>query len=206
MKLVSLFILAFASLAGCATSSGFRKSESGEGYSMKDGLTKDQFQIKVNLASGNNSKYVGLYMLRAIGEECAVRGYSHFYYADVDDTTVDGYCFRSPARKSLGITFDTAETNNPATLKVLETTHKPSTSLQVGDIVTKANGKSIGSFAALKNEIFNVTKNNQKQISLEYLREGQLKATKETFVELDEGLKGTNFGPEDLEELRSRIP
>ncbi len=201
-----IYIVLFASIIFGCSSIPFRKSDVGEGYTVKESPEKDRFLVTATLSPDNNSQFIWLYMMRAIGEECQARGFSYFYYAELSKFIYNGFCFSSAARKSIGIGFDRNANNlNSSRLVVTEADLKPSTTLKVGDEVTKIGGKAIDSWETFKKEIFLAAKSGRSDVSLDFMRNGQAFSTREALVQISEDDFGTNMGPEDLARLRDRI-
>lgn len=198
-SLISIGSLLF--LSNCSTAPKFEKSNGSSGYTLKELTGKNHFEISLLLPSDTSQDALKKYGWRAIGEECANRGFEYFDISDEAPNKYVGYCYPTNERKALAITFKAnGLQENPIKFVVEDLNNKSSTMLKVADEVLTIGGQKLVSMGQLKSVVFAATqKSNSMTVSL--LRNGKSLEINEPVALFKSGV----LGKSDLEQLRREI-
>lgn len=200
MKWIAL-IISSALLTACATTPQFQKKSSDFGYSTTDLSSKTHFRVTVDLPEETSRETKSGYAFRAIGEECASRGYQHFDYSTESESTFIGFCYATPEKKALGVVFATVDENSTDKKFVVESfSNKPSTQLKVGDQVTDIANQKLTSLGQLKS-IVATADPKANSLKIKIVRDGKTSEVTEPLVLL----KGALAGPAELENIRKKV-
>ncbi len=203
MKAIAIFIIMFI-VAGCSTTRTpvFQKSDGHLGYEVQESDVKSRMTISLQMRDEVEPSYKAHYALRAIGEECAARGFNFFDQAEEDENHYNGYCYKTEARRALAIKFtDEGLRLKPRKFMVEHLNSKSQTALVVGDEILKFDDKEMRSMAELKEYIFRLDP-KEKLMSLSILRKGQPMTFDEPLAELKNSLGDEAL----LRTLRKEIP
>jgi hypothetical protein len=200
----SIYFVSLLFLSACATSPIFQKSTNGsDGYSVQDLGRNDHFRITVKIPQENTTeKFIRNYGFRAVGEECLSRGFQFFDVAELDKTSIDGFCFKDSTRKSLAITFRADNLKeSPSRFVVEDLNSKTNTQVKVNDEILLMDGKSLTSMAQIKSLVFSAVVNNKNALPLKLKRQNQEMTVNEPIADFKNGALGAS----DLEAVRSAV-
>ena len=184
-------------LAACSSVSKFQKSETA-GYSIVDTDRKDHFQVLLNLPDENYTHFLNGYARRAIGEECAQRGFSYFDIAYSGAKNFDGFCYPTSTTKALAIRFKEHLAVGADVFEIEKLLNKQASQLQENDRVLEVEGKKVKSVAQIKIEAFKLA-SLKKPAQIKILRAGKELTVTEPIADLANGAQT----PEALKQLQS---
>lgn len=190
----ALLLVAFA-IIGCVSAPVYQELKDGVGYKVSSAGAKDRLYVDVKLPQGTPENFEVQYALRAIGEECAKRGYAYFHQAYLPNAKYIGFCETSADRQALGVNLRDVN----STVVIEDLNGKKGTTLQQGDRITKINGVKSDSVADVKVQVANARA--QKYIDMIVQRSGREVTVREPVAILELG----NLGEKDLEEIRRRV-
>ncbi len=187
-------------LSGCAsTKPVFKKGP--RGYNVVDVISSTAFVVTSELPPRTESKYIELYGIRAVGEECKSRGYDYFDFAVREPESIEGYCFKTPDKPGLGVEFSLAGLSvRPEKFVITDLNGKTKTLLQVKDEILEIEGKVPKNVAAIKAQVYRASMTNQKTLDLKIKRGDDEIQIKEPIALF----KNSTMGPTQLDLLRSR--
>lgn len=188
-------------LTNCATAPKFEKSNGSTGYAVKELTGKNHIEISLLLPNNISAKTLAKYGARAIGEECAERGFDYF---DISEEAVNkyvGFCYPTNEKKGLSIVFEAKGLKENTTKFVVEDLNKKSsTLLKIGDEVVAVGGQKPVTMGQLKFVVFAATQKSNS-ILLSVVRNGKSLEVNEPVVLFSSGV----LGKPDLEYLRREI-
>jgi hypothetical protein len=195
-----LGILVVFGMSGCTTTPIFQKSSGDyDGYSVQETNRKDHFRITIKVPSESSEKFRAAYGMRAVGEECLNRGFQYFDFTDLVSSAVDGFCFTSPNRRALGVTFESAGLKQtPQRFIVEDLNSKTSTLLKTNDEVITIGSESVTSMSQIKSIVFAGSDDSKNILPLKIKRQGVVSTVNEPLANLKNG----NLGQSELESFR----
>ncbi|HEX4925316.1 MAG TPA: hypothetical protein VFV50_14575 [Bdellovibrionales bacterium] len=179
----------------------FQKLNDGHGYTIKELSGPTHLLVQTQLPPGVSSEFAKNYATRAIGEECAQRGFSYFDEGRADGQSVEGFCLSREGKLALAITFAKPELEQtPPRFVVEHLNEKSETNLKPGDEVLQIGTQPLGSIAQVKGLVHRAAAEGRTAMSLVIVREGKRMKVTEPLAELSGGV----YRPFDLESLRAR--
>jgi hypothetical protein len=195
----AILLLTVLVMAGCAsTKPKFHKGT--PGYRIADAISDTGFVVTMDLGPRVDEKYIEVYGLRAIGEECLKRGFEYFDFAIREPQSIEGYCYKTADHPGLGIEFGTKGLLvRPEKFVVESLNGKTKTSLEKGDEIIEIEGKTPQNVASFKSAAYRASMTNQKTIDMKVKRGDQVLQIKEPIALF----KNSSMGPTQLDLLRS---
>lgn len=195
------FLLAALLISGCATTKPkFQKGT--PGYRVVDAISETAFVVSMELGPHVDDKFVEIYGLRAIGEECLARGFQYFDFAVREPQSIEGFCYQTADHPGLGIEFAAKGlAARPERFIVENLNGKTKTLLQKGDEIVEIEGKAPATVSTFKSKVYRATMTNQKTIDLKIKRGDQTLVLKEPIALF----KNSSLGPTQLDLLRSGV-
>ena len=190
MKLVAaLIVLSPLMLSACASSPTFEKSSNGgNGYVVKDSRDQHVFDIDLLLPINVADSVRRDYGFRAVGEECAARGFQFFDVAEDLKQHFTGLCYATEAHKALGITFKKESLAlTPPRFIVGDLNGKTASQLKVDDEVVSFDGQKLLSMGQVKIFVFNASLTSAA-VSLNLVRGGKPLKVNEPVAVFSSGL------------------
>lgn len=195
-----VFILAGV-ICGCSSAPVFQKKTTGMGYVVKDLSQKGHFEVTLDLPTDIPEDFIFIYGMRAIGEECLLRGYDFFDTAEITEFKREAFCYSENVRTALGVTFKgPGLKKQPAEFVVENLNGKNPTKLAVKDQLISLNGTVLTSMAQLKGIVFQQP-SRKISLSVEFSRDGKKMTAEEPLVNLRDSM----FGKKDLDDFRKEI-
>ncbi len=190
-------------ISGCVSLPYFQKSVNGsEGYTVQNLKLKNHILISFNVPRDTRADYLSKYAMRAVGEECFARGYRYFDFGEIENRTIQGFCYAGDVRSALAITFNTAALKKtPRKFIVEDLNSKSITQLKINDELLQIEGRNVTSVNQVKVAALEASENKKNTLRLKIKREGrELKV-----VEPIADFKGGQMGKEDLDMLRRDV-
>ena len=197
--LLSMLTVCAIAFSSCASIPSFQENPA-EGYTVTDAKLPAMFTVEVRLAATESENFKTNYAVRAVGETCLKRGFDYFNFAAAGGNSWQGYCSKTSANRSLGLTLTVPKKEGEKFI-VEHLNNKSRTQVQIGDALLKVNGAPITSMAVLKNEVFASVEAKKNSMQLEIERAGKIMSVDEPIADV----ANASMGPADLEAVRKII-
>ena len=202
---IRLPLLTLLALHSCSSSPAFRRSvgPEDEGYVVKESDLKTVFDVVGRLPKGMDQRSADDYLIRAAGEECAQRGFPYWDIGRLSARSLRAFCLPANRKMSLGVMVDqkaaAAEKPELRIEDILANSYSP---MRPRDHVKKIGGKEVETIGEFKEQIFRLSAEGRKSVTVLVERSGIALSLEAPFTEQKEGV----FTPEMIGNLRNVVP